>query len=35
MQKLGRTRIVVDLPGLQDSAKAKRILNKFANLDFD
>ena len=34
VQKLGRTRIVVDLPGLQDSAKAKRILNKFANLDF-
>ena len=34
VQRLGRSRIVVDLPGLQDSAKAKRILNKFANLDF-
>ncbi len=34
MQSLGRTRIVVDLPGVQDSADAKRILNKFANLDF-
>lgn len=34
VQKLGGTRIVVDLPGVQDSADAKRILNKFANLDF-
>ncbi len=34
VQSLGRTRIVVDLPGVQDSADAKRILNKFANLDF-
>ena len=34
VQKLGRTRIVVDLPGIQDSADAKRILNKFANLEF-
>ncbi len=34
VQKLGRARIVVDLPGVQDSADAKRILNKFANLEF-
>ena len=34
VQSLGKTRIVVDLPGVQDSADAKRILNKFANLDF-
>jgi preprotein translocase subunit SecD len=34
VQKLGSSRIVVDLPGVQDSADAKRILNKFANLDF-
>jgi preprotein translocase subunit SecD len=34
VQSLGRSRIVVDLPGVQDSADAKRILNKFANLDF-
>ncbi len=34
VQSLGRTRIVVDLPGVQDSADAKRILNKFANLEF-
>jgi len=34
VQKLGGTRIVVDLPGVQDSADAKRILNKFANLEF-
>src|SRR5262249_23698428 len=33
-QKLGGSRIVVDLPGVQDSAPAKNILNKFANLDF-
>ena len=26
--------IVVDLPGIQDSARAKEILNKFANLEF-
>ena len=34
VQSLGKTRIVVDLPGVQDSADAKRILNKFANLEF-
>ena len=34
VQSLGRSRIVVDLPGVQDSADAKRILNKFANLEF-
>ncbi|MBV1906592.1 MAG: protein translocase subunit SecD, partial [Pseudomonadales bacterium] len=34
VQRLGRSRIVVDLPGVQDSAAAKRILNKFANLEF-
>jgi preprotein translocase subunit SecD len=34
VQRLGRQRIVVDLPGIQDSARAKEILNKFANLEF-
>ncbi len=34
VQRLGRERIVVDLPGIQDSARAKDILNKFANLEF-
>ena len=34
VQRLGRSRIVVDLPGIQDSARAKGILNKFANLEF-
>jgi preprotein translocase subunit SecD len=34
VQRLGDSRIVVDLPGIQDSADAKRILNKFANLEF-
>lgn len=34
VQRLGRARIVVDLPGIQDSARAKDILNKFANLEF-
>ena len=34
VQRLGRERIVLDLPGIQDSAEAKRIVNKFANLDF-
>jgi preprotein translocase subunit SecD len=34
VQRLGGRRIVVDLPGVQDSADAKRILNKFANLEF-
>ena len=34
VQAAGRSRIIVDLPGVQDSADAKRILNKFANLEF-
>jgi preprotein translocase subunit SecD len=34
VQRLGSTRIVLDLPGIQDSARAKEIINKFANLDF-
>ncbi|NKB97440.1 MAG: protein translocase subunit SecD [Pseudomonadales bacterium] len=34
VQRLGRSRIVVDLPGIQDSARAKDILSKFANLEF-
>jgi preprotein translocase subunit SecD len=34
VQRLGRSRIVLDLPGIQDSARAKDIINKFANLDF-
>jgi preprotein translocase subunit SecD len=34
VQKMGRNRIVVDLPGVQDSAEAKRILGKVATLEF-
>ena len=34
VQKLGRSRIVIDLPGVQDSAEAKRKISKFANLEF-
>ena len=34
VQRLGRERIVVDLPGVQDSSEAKRILDKFATLEF-
>ena len=34
VQRLGRQRIVLDLPGVQDSARAKEIINKFANLEF-
>lgn len=34
VQRLGRSRIVLDLPGIQDPARAKEIINKFANLDF-
>jgi len=34
VQRLGRERIVLDLPGVQDSARAKEIINKFANLEF-
>ena len=31
--QLGRSRIEVNLPGVQDSSEAKRILDKFANLE--
>ena len=34
VQRLGSNRIVVDLPGVQDASEAKRILDKFANLEF-
>jgi len=34
VQRLGRNRIVVDLPGVQDTAEAKRILGKVATLQF-
>ncbi len=34
VQKLGGSRIVIDLPGVQDAADAKRKISKFANLDF-
>ncbi len=34
VQRMGRARIVLDLPGVQDSARAKEIINKFANLEF-
>jgi preprotein translocase subunit SecD len=34
VQRLGRERIVLDLPGVQDSARAKDINNKFANMEF-
>lgn len=34
VQSLGSNRIVVDLPGVQDSSRAKIILGKVANLDF-
>ena len=34
VQKQGRNRIVVELPGVQDTAEAKRILGKTANLEF-
>lgn len=34
VQRLGRERIVLDLPGMQDPARAKDIINKFANLEF-
>ena len=34
VQRLGSNRIVVDLPGMQDASAAKRILDKFANLEF-
>ncbi|WP_426417384.1 protein translocase subunit SecD [Aestuariirhabdus sp. LZHN29] len=34
VQRQGRNRIVVQLPGVQDTAEAKRILGKTANLEF-
>ena len=34
MQREGRGRIVVELPGVQDSASAKKIIGKTANLEF-
>ena len=34
VQRLGRNRIVVDLPGVQDTAQAKKILGKVATLEF-
>lgn len=34
VQRLGADRIVVDLPGVQDTAEAKRILGKVATLEF-
>lgn len=34
VQRQGRNRIVVELPGVQDTAEAKKILGKAANLEF-
>ncbi|MCG8611678.1 MAG: protein translocase subunit SecD, partial [Pseudomonadales bacterium] len=34
VQKQGQNRIVVELPGIQDTARAKRIIGKTANLQF-
>lgn len=34
VQRQGTNRIVVELPGIQDTAEAKRILGKTANLEF-
>ena len=34
VQRQGNNRIVVELPGIQDTAEAKRILGKVANLEF-
>jgi len=34
VQRLGSNRIVLDLPGIQDTAEAKRIIGKVANLEF-
>ena len=34
IQRQGRNRIVVELPGVQDAAAAKRVLGKTANLEF-
>ena len=34
VQRQGRNRVVVELPGAQDTAEAKRIIGKTANLEF-
>lgn len=34
VQRQGRNRIIVQLPGIQDTAEAKRIIGKTANLEF-
>ncbi|MGM8226267.1 protein translocase subunit SecD [Cellvibrio sp. ARAG 10.3] len=34
VQRQGRNRIIVQLPGVQDTAEAKRIIGKTANLEF-
>jgi len=34
VQRQGRNRVVVQLPGVQDTAEAKRIIGKTANLEF-
>ncbi|MFA5631464.1 MAG: protein translocase subunit SecD [Porticoccaceae bacterium] len=34
VQRQGRNRIVVELPGIQDTAAAKRVIGKTANLEF-
>ena len=34
VQRQGRNRIVVELPGVQDTAAAKRVIGKTANLEF-
>ena len=34
VQRQGKNRIVIELPGIQDTAEAKRILGKVANLEF-
>ena len=34
VQRQGRSRIIVQLPGIQDTAEAKRIIGKTANLEF-
>lgn len=34
VQRQGRNRVVVELPGVQDTSSAKRILGKTANLEF-
>lgn len=34
VQRLGRNRIIVQLPGVQDTARAKKVIGKTANLEF-